>query len=68
MVSDFTIESTTCLTCNNAFLKELNTIQGVFGATIDRISGKISISHTDEITPEALQKHLEGAGMVVRLL
>ncbi|PIF03217.1 MAG: hypothetical protein CR987_00535 [Draconibacterium sp.] len=55
MVSDFIIESTTCLTCNNAFLKELNTIQGVFGAL-----GRVGIAGSSAIAklPKTSHKHL----------
>jgi len=60
MYSTFLISKTECASCTNKTLKNLGTLQGIFGAEIDRIAGKIEVSHTDEISrqqiAEALQK------------
>lgn len=60
MYSTFKISESECASCTNKTLKNLGTLQGVFGAEIDRISGKINVSHTDEISRlqiiEALKK------------
>lgn len=65
MTTDFKIQIVSCVTCNNAILKDLGSIQGIFGATIDRIGGKISINHTDEITKEILKEKLYELGFKV---
>ena len=43
-----------CPACNNQVLKELGKLQGVFGADMDRIAGRITVSHTDEVTQEQI--------------
>lgn len=50
MYSTFIISKSDCMTCTNQTLKSLGTLQGVFGAEIDSISGKVVVSHTDEIS------------------
>lgn len=49
MYSTFNVSKTECMTCTNMTLKSLGSLQGVFGAEIDQIDGKITVSHTDEI-------------------
>ena len=49
MTSTFLVSKTECMTCNNQVLKTLGTLQGVFGAEMDRIEGRIVVSHTDEV-------------------
>ncbi|PVX51000.1 copper chaperone CopZ [Balneicella halophila] len=65
MTTDFNIEILACVTCNNAILQDLGSLQGVFGATIDRINGKISIIHTDEISRDSLKEKLSGLGFKI---
>ena len=50
MYSEFTVSESECLLCTNQLLKELGKLQGVFGAEVDRISGRIVVSHTDEVS------------------
>ncbi|MDD4490737.1 MAG: hypothetical protein PHD30_09605 [Paludibacter sp.] len=50
------------MSCNNEVLKQLGTLQGVFGAEMDRIDGKIEVNHTDEITREEIRKKLDELG------
>lgn len=47
------------MSCNNEVLKQLGTLQGVFGAEMDRIDGKIVVHHTDEITRTAIAEKLD---------
>lgn len=49
MYSTFNVSKTECMTCTNKTLKSLGSLQGVFGAEIDQVEGKITVSHTDEI-------------------
>jgi len=62
MISTFLVSKTDCMTCNNQVLKSLGTLQGVFGAEVDRIDGNIVVSHTDEITREEIGKTLASLG------
>lgn len=62
MYSTFYVSRNQCMTCNNEVLKQLGTLQGVFGAEMDRIDGKIEINHTDEVSREALRKKLDELG------
>lgn len=62
MISTFIVSETECRTCNNQVLKSLGTLQGVFGAEMDRIDGNIVVSHTDEITREEIGKSLASLG------
>jgi len=62
MISTFLVSKTDCMTCNNQVLKSLGTLQGVFGAEMDRIDGNIVVSHTDEITREEIGKTLASLG------
>ena len=61
MTSTFLVSKTECMTCNNQVLKSLGTLQGIFGAEMDRIEGRITVSHTDEVS------HSEIADMLGKL-
>jgi len=62
MYSTFHISEAECASCTNKTLKNLGTLQGVFGAEIDRIIGKIDVSHTDEISREQILEALKKEG------
>lgn len=62
MYSTFKITEAECASCTNKTLKNLGTLQGVFGAEIDRIAGKIDVSHTDEISREQILEALKQEG------
>ena len=65
MYSTFILSKSECLCCTNKTLKEIGTLQGVFGAEVDRINGKIEISHTDEISRDKIASKLEEIGFVL---
>ena len=65
MYSTFILSKSECLSCTNKTLKEIGTLQGVFGAEVDRINGKIEISHTDEISRDKIASKLEEIGFVL---
>lgn len=50
MYSTFYVSKTECMTCTNKTLKSLGSLQGVFGAEVDQIDGKITVNHTDEVS------------------
>jgi hypothetical protein len=50
------------MTCNNEVLKTIGTLQGVFGAEIDRIDGRIVVNHTDEISRDQIAFTLNSLG------
>jgi hypothetical protein len=52
------------MTCNNQVLKTLGTLQGVFGAEMDNIEGRIVVSHTDEVTRFQLSEILSSVGLI----
>ena len=62
MYSTFLISKTECASCTNKTLKNLGTLQGIFGAEIDRIAGKIEVSHTDEISRQQIAEALQREG------
>lgn len=62
MNSTFNVSKSQCMVCNNEVLKQLGKIQGVFGAEIDRIDGKISVNHTDEIDRKTISEKLDELG------
>ena len=62
MYSTFQVNGAACLTCNNQVLKKIGTLQGVFGAEIDRIRGEVVVSHTDEVSREMIEKTLNELG------
>jgi hypothetical protein len=62
MYSEFIIRKSEGMTCTNQTLKQLGTLQGVFGAEIDRISGNVLVNHTDEINREEIKNTLESLG------
>lgn len=62
MYSTFYVTKNGCMTCNNEVLKTLGTLQGVFGAEIDRIDGRIVVNHTDEISREEIAFTLNSLG------
>ena len=66
MYSTFLVLKNQCLVCNNQVLKELGKLQGVFGAELERIEGKIVVSHTDEVNREDISKALEKLGFPER--
>ncbi len=63
MYSIFHVSKSECITCNNQILKSLGTMQGVFGAEMDRINGRIEVSHTDEVTRDQIGKILQSLGL-----
>jgi hypothetical protein len=66
MYSTFLVSKDQCLTCNNQVLKELGKLQGIFGAELERIDGRIVISHTDEVRREEIAKALKEIGFPER--
>ena len=62
MYSTFNVSKTECMTCTNKTLKSLGSLQGVFGAEIDQIDGKITVSHTDEISRTEIADKLLSLG------
>lgn len=62
MYSTFNVSKTECMTCTNKTLKSLGSLQGVFGAEIDQIDGKITVSHTDEISRAKIADKLLSLG------
>ena len=62
MYSTFQVNGEACLTCNNQVLKKIGTLQGVFGAEIDRIRGEVVVSHIDEVSREMIEKTLNELG------
>jgi len=62
MYSTFYVSRSQFMSCNNEVLKQLGTLQGVFGAEIDRIDGKIVVHHTDEISKKAIGQKLDELG------
>ena len=62
MYSTFKISESECASCTNKTLKNLGTLQGVFGAEVDRINGKIDVSHTDEISRKQILEALKKEG------
>ncbi len=62
MYSTFNVSKTECMTCTNKILKSLGSLQGVFGAEVDQIDGKITVSHTDEISRVEIAKLLFSLG------
>lgn len=64
MYSEFIIKKSDGMTCTNVTLKTLGTLQGVFGAEIDRISGNVLVNHTDEINRDEIKKKLETLGYI----
>jgi hypothetical protein len=66
MYSTFLVSKDQCLTCNNQVLKELGKLQGIFGAELERIDGRIVVSHTDEVSREEIAKILKEIGFPER--
>ncbi len=64
MYSTFYISEESCLSCNNKVLKTLGSLQGVFGAEIDRIKGKIEVNHTDEVNRAQIEEILKLEGFI----
>lgn len=62
MYSTFYIAKSECMTCNNQVLKSLGALQGIFGAEIETIDGKITVNHTDEITRDEIEEKLKELG------
>ena len=62
MYSTFIISKSDCMTCTNKTLKSLGTLQGVFGAEIDQVEGKVLVTHTDEISRKEIAELLLSLG------
>lgn len=62
MYSTFQVNDDECLTCNNEVLKKIGSLQGVFGAEIDRIRGEVLVTHTDEVSRDMIKKTLNELG------
>ena len=66
MESTFLVSTSECMTCNNQVLKTLGGLQGIFGAELNRIEGKIVVSHTDEVTCDTISKTLAQLGFSLK--
>ena len=66
MYSAFLVSKSECMICNNQVLKALGTLHGVFGAEMDRIEGRIVVSHTDEVTRKEIGAILLALGFQER--
>jgi len=66
MYSTFLVSTSECITCNNQVLKTLGTLQGVFGAEMDNIDGRIVVSHTEEVTHNEIESILIKLGLAMR--
>lgn len=55
-------EESGCAVCNNEILKSIGRIRGVFGAELDRIDGRIVVSHTDEVSRQEIAQLLASLG------
>ncbi len=66
MYSTFLVSKSECMACNNQVLKTLGTLQGVFGAEMDRIEGRIVVSHTDEVSRTQIAEMLTKLGFPER--
>jgi len=67
MYSTFLVSKSECMACNNQLLKQLGTLQGVFGSEMNRIEGEITVSHTDEVSREQIWSVLISQGMPKRI-
>jgi len=65
MYSTFKIIKYDCLPFNNEALKTIGSLQGVFGAEIDRITGVVTVNHTDEISKQQILETLKSLGWVL---
>jgi copper chaperone CopZ len=66
MYSTFLVVESECSACTNVTLKDLGTLRGVFGAEVDRISGEVVVSHTDEINRNEIEKKLVELGYEIQ--
>jgi copper chaperone CopZ len=66
MDSTFLVSTSECMTCNNQVLKTLGTLQGIFGAEMDRMGGRIVVSHTDEVSRNEISEMLGKLGFPER--
>lgn len=66
MKNTFLVSTTECLACDNQVLKTLGTLQGVFGVEMDRIEGRITVTHTDEVTRAEIAEKLQSLGFPQR--
>lgn len=64
MYSTFQVNDDECLTCNNEVLKKIGSLQGVFGAEIDRIRGEVLVTHTDEVSRDMIKTTLKELGFL----
>ena len=62
MYSTFDVNGDGCLVCNNQVLARIGKLQGVFGAEIDYLNGRVVVSHTDEVTREEIARTLKDLG------
>ncbi len=62
MYSTFDVNGDGCLVCNNQVLGTLGKLQGVFGAEVDYVNGRVVVSHTDEVTRDDISLVLNKLG------
>ncbi len=66
MYSTFLVIDSECAACTNITLKDLGSLRGVFGAEVDRISGEVVVSHTDEINRDEIEMKLVELGYKIQ--
>jgi len=59
------VENARCDRCSNAVHKDIGTLNGIFGVSIDIANGTVTVDHTDEVSREAIVKHLADIGFTV---
>lgn len=62
MTSFFLVSTDKCLICNNQIHAELGKLRGVFAIEMDRIEGKITVTHTDEVSRTEIADKLNSIG------
>lgn len=58
MYSVFYVSKSACMTCTNKALKNLGSLQGVFGAEINQLEAVVTVHHTDEVSRETIAEML----------
>lgn len=65
MISVIKFSNITCVGCDNATLKELSSLRGVFGAQVNWERNSIEVKHTDEINKSEIENKLRAIGYVL---
>lgn len=62
MKTTIKVDNIRCGSCANSIHKAMGALPGVFGISVDMVSGHVTADHTDEVSAAQLERKLASMG------